>query len=73
MVLVPISLIPALTGKAGLVYSLGSFSLGLNLAHYNGRFAFRRSNVTARHFLTASIFYLPAVFFLSMMDMKCHD
>jgi protoheme IX farnesyltransferase len=70
MILVPISLIPALTGAAGLVYSLGSIFLGLNFVYYSGRFAFRKSNIAARNLLNASIIYLPLLFILMMLDIR---
>jgi heme o synthase len=72
LVLVPISLIPSLTGEAGLVYSLVIFLLGLIFVYYSWSFAFRRSNVAARHLLTASIIYLPLVIILIIL-MKRDD
>jgi heme o synthase len=70
LALVPVSLIPAITDKSGLVYSVGALILGLIFFNYSARFAFRRSNIVARHLLAASIVYLPAVFILMMLDKK---
>jgi heme o synthase len=64
MALIPLSLIPAFTGKSGLVCAVGALVLGSIFFYYSGRFAFRRSNVAARQLLAASIAYLPAVFIL---------
>ena len=70
MALIPLSLIPAFTGKSGLVCAVGALVLGSIFFYYSGRFAFRRSNVAARQLLAASIAYLPAVFILMMLDNK---
>jgi protoheme IX farnesyltransferase len=71
LVLIPLSLLPAIAGQAGLAYSVGASILGSIFVYYSGRFAFRRSNLAARLLLTASIVYLPAVFILMMLDKKC--
>ena len=70
LALIPVSLIPAIIGESGLVYSVGALNLGLIFFYYSARFAFHRSNVTARHLLAASIVYLPAVFILLMLNKK---
>jgi protoheme IX farnesyltransferase len=70
LALIPLSLIPAITGKSGLVYSVGVLILGSIFFYYSERFAFHRSNVSARQLLTASIVYLPAVFILMMLNKK---
>jgi heme o synthase len=68
LLLIPLSLIPAITGESGLVYSAGALLSGLIFSYYGARFAFCRSNVAARQLLSASIVYLPAVFILMMLD-----
>jgi protoheme IX farnesyltransferase len=70
LVLLPVTLIPARSGQAGLVYVCGALLLGLLFSHSSARFAFHRSSVTARHLLVASIVYLPLVFILLMLDKK---
>jgi len=70
LLLIPVSLAPAITGEAGLVYSSGALILGSMFLYYNWRFAFHRSNVAARQLLAASIIYLPAVFVLLILDMR---
>jgi len=70
LALVPVSLIPAITGKSGLVYALAALILGSIFFYYSARFAFRRSNHAARQLLVASIVYLPAIFLLLMADQK---
>jgi protoheme IX farnesyltransferase len=68
--LIPVSLIPAIRGESGLVYSIGAFVLGSVFLYCSARFAFHRSNVTARQLLTASIVYLPLVLILLVLDKK---
>jgi protoheme IX farnesyltransferase len=70
LALIPLSLLPAITGEAGLVYSVGALMLGSIFFYYSARFASRRSNVTARQLLAASIVYLPAVFILMMLNKR---
>jgi protoheme IX farnesyltransferase len=70
LVLIPLSLIPAIAGEVGLTYFVGAFLLGASFLYYSACFAFRRSNAVARHLLTASIVYLPAVFILLMLNRK---
>lgn len=64
LVLVPVALIPSLEGKSGLVYFVGAAVLSLTFLYSSERFAFHRSNLTARQLLIASIIYLPALFVL---------
>jgi protoheme IX farnesyltransferase len=68
LVLLPVSLIPAFTGHAGMVYLLGAGMLGVGFLYYGVRMAARRTNVLARQLLMASIIYLPLVFALLMLD-----
>jgi heme o synthase len=70
LALIPVGLIPAITGESGLVYSVGALILGSILFYYSGRFAFHRSNAAARQLLTASIVYLPAVFILMALNKR---
>ncbi len=70
LALIPLSLIPAITGESGLVYSVGALLLGSIFFYYGARFALRRSNVAARQLLAASVVYLPAVFVLMMLNKK---
>jgi protoheme IX farnesyltransferase len=70
LALMPLSLIPAITRESGLAYSAGALILGSIFFYYSVRFAYRRSNVAARHLLAASIVYLPLVFILMMLDKR---
>ena len=70
LALIPLSLILTIVGESGLVYSVGALILGLIFFYRSAGFAFRRSNVAARHLLTGSIVYLPTVFILVMLGKK---
>jgi protoheme IX farnesyltransferase len=69
LILIPVSLIPTITGESDLVYSIGAILLR-SFFYSSARFAFYRSNVTARQLLAASIVYLPTVFILMPLDKK---
>jgi protoheme IX farnesyltransferase len=70
LTLLPVSLIPALIGGAGLLYLAAACILGSGFFYYSLTLAFRRSNAAARRLLTASIIYLPLLFFLLVLDSR---
>ena len=70
LALLPVSLIPALTGHAGAVYLVGSGILGAGFLYSGARLAAARTNVLAKQLLMASIVYLPLVFALLMFDQR---
>lgn len=68
LVLLGVGLVPTLTGVSGRSSFAGALVVGATFLHYSVRFAFHRSNVTARHLLLASILYLPAILSLLLFD-----
>ena len=70
LALIPLNLIPTIVGESGLVYSVAALILGLIFFYCRAGFAFRRSNVAARHLLTGSIVYPPTVLILVMLGKK---
>lgn len=70
LILVPVSLIPTITGELGLVYSAGAILFSSLFLYSSARFAFYRSSVMARQLLATSIIYLPLVFILMVLDKK---
>ncbi len=66
--LVALSFAPMLLGKEGLVCTTGALSLSSCYLYYGGQLAIRKSNHAARRLLLASIFYLPAVFVVMVLD-----
>jgi len=68
LALIPLSLMPAFLGDADRAYLVGALLLGSGFAWYAAQLALRRSNASARRLLLASIFYLPALLMLWMVD-----
>jgi protoheme IX farnesyltransferase len=68
--LIPIALLPTLTGESGILYAIGAAFLSVAFAYSTARFAFHRSNVTARHLLITSILYLPLLFTLLVFNKR---
>jgi heme o synthase len=68
LALIAVSLVPAIIGESGLVYSVAALICGSIFLYYSTHFAFRKSNLAARQLLTASIVYLPLVFMLMTLD-----
>jgi heme o synthase len=68
LALVPVALFASIAGGARVVCSAGAAALSVALLYFSGRFAFHRSNITARQLLAASIFYLPLLFALLVLD-----
>ena len=70
LVLLAVSLVPAIYEKSSLVYFAGALMIGAIFTYYSARLASRKSNASARQLLIASILYLPAIFVLMMLDRK---
>jgi heme o synthase len=73
--LVPVSLAPALLGMSGRVYFAGALALGLALLYVSSRIwtkglspATPQGKLLARQLLQATVFYLPLLFALMMID-----
>ena len=66
--LVPVSLLPAILGLAGLTYLFGALLLGLALVATSLGFLRRHSSAAARRLLLASVVYLPAVLVILVVD-----
>ena len=70
LVLIPLGLFSWATGEFVFSYCIGVLVLGAFFSVFAARFAFCRSNATARQLLFASIVYLPATFVLMMLSKK---
>jgi protoheme IX farnesyltransferase len=73
--LIPISLLPAFLGMSGRLYLVGAVVMGSALLYFGVRLAtFKpapetaRSKQRARHLLQATVFYLPLLFALMMLN-----
>ena len=70
LVLLAVSLVPAVYEKSSLVYFAGALTIGTIFTYYSARLALRKSNASARQLLVASILYLPAILVLMMLDQR---
>jgi protoheme IX farnesyltransferase len=66
--LIPVSLAPALLGMSGKVYLLGALALGVWFLYSAVRVAAERSMLRARRVLLVSVFYLPLLYGLMLLD-----
>ena len=64
LVLLPVSLIPAILRLTGPAYFVAAVALGLLYLAFSVRFFWRRDDVSARSLLRASLVYLPTVLVL---------
>ncbi|MEX2272110.1 MAG: heme o synthase [Vicinamibacterales bacterium] len=66
--LVPMSILPAALGMAGLIYAIAALALGLAFVAMGIRFAMHRTKPNARLLFLTSLIYLPAVWAVMMLD-----
>jgi protoheme IX farnesyltransferase len=66
--LVPVSLAPTAAGVAGTAYFWTALALGIGLLWVAGRFAFTRTDATARVLFYGSITYLPLIWTAMILD-----
>ena len=67
LLLLPVSLLPAMISKASSAYYIGAVFLCGGFLYYGARFALRESNSSARQLLSASIIYLPLLLVLMVL------
>ena len=68
LLLVPVSLLPVVTGLAGSAYLVGATILGLGFLYFSARAALVRTSWQARRLLLASVLYLPILFGLMVLN-----
>lgn len=68
LALVPLSLMPAFLKISGTVYLAGAILLGLGFLYYAVRCAQDKTKARARYLLQASVFYLPLLFGLMVLN-----
>ncbi|HEY5883757.1 MAG TPA: heme o synthase [Pyrinomonadaceae bacterium] len=68
VLLVPVSLLPALLGTSGKIYFVGAIVLGLLFLYSSIRAAISKSRQEAKRLLLASVIYLPLLFILMVVD-----
>lgn len=68
LLLIPVSLLPAVVGITGSVYLVGAAVLGIGFLFFSAKAAFVRTTLQARRLLLASVLYLPALFALMVLN-----
>lgn len=68
IMLVPVSLLPTVLGLSGKIYFVSALVLGLLFLASGIRAALSKSNLHARQLLMASVFYLPLLFGVMVLD-----
>lgn len=70
LLLIPISLLPAILGISGNFYFWGALVLGILMLGFGGILALSKSVADARKLLKASVVYLPLLLLLIILDVK---
>jgi heme o synthase len=68
IVLIPVSLVPAMLGMSGRIYVVGALLLGIWFLYSGVRVALERSLSRARGVLVTSVLYLPLIYGLMLLD-----
>jgi protoheme IX farnesyltransferase len=68
LALIPVSMVPSLLGMTGKFYFYGALALGILYLYSGLRAALQRTIVRARAVLVASVFYLPLIYGLMLLD-----
>ena len=68
LALIPVSLLPTLLGMTGRLYLAGALLLGLWFLYSGVRVAIDRTVLRARNVLLTSVFYLPLIYGLMLID-----
>src|SRR3989449_1680741 len=68
LMLLPVSLLPAVLGLSGRIYLITALALGLLFLAIGIRVALSKSNQHARQLLVASVFYLPLLFGVMVLN-----
>jgi heme o synthase len=70
LLLIAISLAPAFLGMTGALYAAAAIPAGVGLLYFGVRLARERTSPRARALLPATVFYLPALFCVMMLDRR---
>jgi len=68
LALIPVSLVPSILGMSGRIYLTGALLLGLYFLYSGVRVALERTILRARYVLLVSVFYLPLIYGLMLLD-----
>lgn len=67
-ILIPVSVVPFFTGLSSYIYFIGALSIGILLLLTSRKFAASHSMTDARQLLKATVFYLPVLLVLIIVD-----
>jgi protoheme IX farnesyltransferase len=70
VLLIPISVAPHFLGMTGRIYIAGAITAGLGLLYFSARMARKRSLASAHALLLATVFYLPVLLGVMVLDRK---
>jgi protoheme IX farnesyltransferase len=68
LMLIPVSMVPGFLGMSGKIYLFGALLLGLYFLYSGIRVALDRTILRARRVLLVSVFYLPLLYGLMLLD-----
>ncbi len=68
LLLIPVSVLPKWMGMTGTIYVIGAIALGIWFFYSGVRVALDRTKIRARNVLLTSVFYLPALYVLMLLD-----
>jgi len=68
LALIPVSLVPTMLGMSGRIYLFGALLAGLFFLYSGVRVALDRTILRARNVLLVSVFYLPVIYGLMLLD-----
>jgi heme o synthase len=68
LALIPVSLVPTMLGMSGRIYLFGALAAGLYFLYSGVRVARERTVLRARYVLLVSVFYLPIIYGLMLLD-----
>ncbi len=68
LLLIPISLLPSILHMTGLVYAIAAIAAGLGLVYFGTQLRLEKTAARARGLLLASVFYLPALLGVMVLD-----
>jgi heme o synthase len=70
LLLIPISLVPLFLGMTGALYAAAAIAAGLGVLYFGARLGRERTSSRARALLLATVFYLPALLCVMVLDRR---
>jgi protoheme IX farnesyltransferase len=70
LAMIPVSLLPALLGMAGALYTVAAIAAGAALLYFGARLGRERTLARAHGLLLATVLYLPALLGVMVIDRR---